>query len=247
MPFTTQTWSAIRTRVQDRYESVPWWTPEDALGAFNETLRTYNLLTGRWKSRETITTVANTYLYTASAAMLYKMRITVNTLPLSPSSREDLNNGRSRWRSETTLSGGDVPTRPMLWAPISLRTFYIWPADAVGGLTLTLDGVAATPVLVDEGDTLDLSDDTLNALVGCTLHTLSFSKGGQFFQATQGYWRSFLAACAEENSQLKTSQLYRRLMGWDRRDLKPLRGAPSALDPFAAPDTLPTPSERGSR
>lgn len=230
MPYTTQTWSSLRDRLADRYEHTPFWTPEEALIAFNETLYVFNIMTGRWKRRETLLTVANQYLYTLSASMLYRMRMTVTNLPLSPSSREELNNGRPRWRSETTISGGDVPTRPMLWAPISLRTFYLWPADAVGGLTLTIDGVAATPVLVEDGDTLDLGDEHLNVLLGCALHVLTFTKGGAFFTATEPLWKAFLAACAEENGQIKTSMTYRRIMGLDRRDLKPYRGASTRLD-----------------
>lgn len=226
MPFTARTWSEIRARLAEKYESIPWWTPEEALIAFNEGLRLLNLLTGRWKERETTVTVANQYLYTASASMLFKMRVTVSNLPLSPSSRFDLDHARPRWRSETTTTGGDVPTRPMMWVPISVRSFYIWPADAVGGLTLILDGVSATPVLVEDGDTLDCGDELLNVLLGYALRSLSLSKGGQFFAATQGYWKDFLAAAAEENGQIKTSQVYRRLMGLDRRDLKPFRGAP---------------------
>lgn len=233
MPYTTQTWSAIRERLKAKYERVPFWTDEEALIAFNEGLRTFNLLAAKWRTRETIATTAGTYLYTATTAILANARITFNSLPLTPSSREDLNNSRPYWRAELTTTGRDVPTRPMIWARISVRSFYIWPADAAGGGTLTLDGVSATPVLVEEGDTLDLGDELLNVLLGYALHSLSFSKGGEFFQATLPYWTAFLAACAEENAQLKQSLVYRRAMGQDHRDLKPYRGAPNALDPFA--------------
>lgn len=226
MPFTSRSWSEIRARLAERYEGVPWWTPEEALIAFNEGLRMLNLLSGRWKQRETIATTASTYLYTASTSMLFKMRVTVSNLPLDSSSRFDLDQSRPRWRSETTTTGGDVPSRPMMWVPISTRSFYIWPADAVGGLTLTLDGVSATPILVEEGDTLDCGDELLNILLGYALHALTFSKGGSFFAATEGYWKAFLAVAAEENGQIKTSQIYRRIMGLDRRDLKAFRGAP---------------------
>src|SRR5262245_42289638 len=129
----TYPWATIRQRLQERVESKPFWDTTEARDAFNEALLTWNLFTGMWKRRLTITTVANQYEYVISALMLYRMRITYNTQPMSPSMREDLNNGRYRWRQETTTSGGDVPTRPMLWAPISLQLFYIWPADAVGG------------------------------------------------------------------------------------------------------------------
>jgi hypothetical protein len=233
VPYTSTTWSTIRARLADRYEGKAWWSQLDARAAFNEGLRTFNLLTGRWHRRETLATVANQYLYTLSASMLYKTRVTFNTLPVSPSAREDLNNGRFRWRSETTTSGGDVPTRPTLFAPISLSTFYLWPADAAGGNTLTIDGVATTPILVEDSDTLDLGEESLNVLLDYALHALSFSQGASKFAATEVLWQSFIKACAEENTQLKSTRIYRRIMGLDHRDLKQLRGVPVIPDPNA--------------
>lgn len=230
MPYTSLTWSEIRERLKDRYEAVPFWDADEALLAFNEGLRFFNLLVGRWTTQATILTVANQYLYTVPTTLLYRTRIAHNNLPLSPSSREDLNLGRYTWRSETTTSGGDVPTRPMLWAPVSLRAIYIWPADAVQNNALLFDGVAATPVLVEDGDTLDLGDELLGVLLGYSLHALAFKKGGPYFQATLPYFQDFLKLAAEENDQIKTSKVYRRWMGMDHRDQKPLRGTATLLD-----------------
>jgi hypothetical protein len=117
-----------------------------------------------------------------------------------------------------------------LWAPVSLRAVYIWPADAVANNTLLFDGVAATPVLVEDGDPIDLGDELLGVLLGYGLHALAFKKGGPYFQATVPYFQAFLKFAGEENGQLKTSKLYRRWMGLDRRDQKPLRGAPTLID-----------------
>ncbi len=228
--YTTQPWSEIRERLKDRIEQKPFWDADEALLAFNEALRFLNLLVGRWVAQASIPTVVNQYLYTVPTSLLYRTRLAHNGLPLSPSGREDLNLGRYRWRSETTTSGGDVPTRPMLWAPVSLRAVYIWPADAVVGNSLLFDGIAATPVLVEDGDTVDLGDDALNALLNYSLHVLAFKKGSTFFQATMPLFQDFLAYAAEENDQIKTSKVYRRWMGLDRRDAKPLRGTPTLID-----------------
>jgi len=217
------TWSTIRQRLQERVESKPFWDATEARDAFNEALLTWNLLTGMWKRRITLPTVANQYEYALSATMLYRMRITYNNLPLTPSGREDLNNGRHTWRSETTASGGDVPTRPVLWAPVSLQLIYIWPADAVGGGTLTVDGVSATPVVVEDGDTVDIGEEDLTTLLGYSLHVLTFKKGGPAFAATMPYFTAFLEGAADLNDLIKTSQFYRRYMGLDRRDQKPFR------------------------
>lgn len=229
MAYAATKWSTIRERLKGRTERVPFYEDTAYLAAFNEGLAVFNLLTGRFRRRETLTTVAGQYLYTLSASMLYRTRFEISQQPMVSSSREDLNNARPNWRSETTTTGGAVPTRPLCWIPISLRTVYIWPADAAGGLTLTIDGVSATPVLVEDGDTLNLGDEHLNILCGYTIHALSFSKGGTAFSDTLPLWKAFLVACAEENDQLKTSIFFRRLAGLDLRGLKPLRtgGAPA--------------------
>lgn len=221
--YTAVTWAELRERLKDSWEGKPFWDDDEALEAFNEGMQVFNLLTGRWKRRETLPTVANQYLYTLPASMLRGTRATVNLLPLSPTSRVDLNNSRANWRAETTLSGGDVPTRPLFWAPVSLRSFYLWPADAPGGNFLVVDGVAATPVLVEDADTIDLGEEHQVALMGYALHAASFKKGGPFFEATLPSFQGFLDTCAEENGQIKTSQIYRKYMGPHRRDLQPLR------------------------
>ena len=229
MAYTSFTWATVRERLTDRVGKKPFWDATEALIAFNEGLRLYNLLTGFWRTRTIITTTTS-YFVQIPTILLYRVRMEFNGLAMSPSSREDLNQSRFNWRLENTASGGGVPTRPVVFAPVSLSSVYIWPADAVGGNTLLIDGVAATPVLVDDGDFVDLGEEQFDILIGYALHALSFKKQGQYFSDTIDLFKAFLKACAEENDQLKTSSLYRRVMGLDRRDLKPLRGTPTLLD-----------------
>lgn len=232
MAYTEFMWSDIRQRLKDRVEQKPYWTDDEYLVAFNEALRVWQWLTGYWRARITLPTVANQYEYVLPSSMTYRTRMTFNSLPLAGSSREDLNQGRWNWRNETTTSGGDVPTRPMMWAPVDLYLFYLWPADAAGGNTLTVDGVTQTPVLVEDGDTVDLGEELLTTLLGYSLHVLSFKKGGSLFQATMPLFQTFLTEAAEENDQLKTSAMFRRIRGLDWRGMKPLQGTPTLLDPI---------------
>ena len=233
MSYTAFTWSAVRQRLKERFESKAFWSDDEALVAFNEAMRVFNLCTGYWRTRTTLTTVANQYDYVLPASMVYRTRMTFNGVAMSPSNREDLNNGRYQWRSDTTITGRPVPNRPLLWAPIDLYLFYIWPADAVGGNTLTIDGVSATPVLVEEGDTVDLGEELLTTLLGYALHALTFKKGGPAFAATMPLFQTFLKEAAEQNDQIKTSVVFRRVMGLDDRGFKPLRGASTQLDQMA--------------
>ena len=104
------------------------------------------------------------------------------------------------------------------------------PHHAAGGNTLTVDGVSATPVVVEDGDTVDLGDETLNVILGYALHALSFKKGGAYFANTGPLFKAFLLDAAEVNGLIKTTTLYRRLMGLDWRSLKKLGPSPTLMD-----------------
>lgn len=223
MPYDQVTLAELRTRLEARYEATPFWTAPEATLAINETLRTWNLLTGRWVRRVTIPTTPNSYDYALPSSLTYRSRLLFDERPLSPTSREGLNNGRVNWRQETTATGGDVPARPLLWAPVSLTYIYLWPADAAGHHSLTIDGISRTPILVADGDYVDLGQDDFSWLLGCALHLLAFKKGGAFFASTLPAWQAFLRAAGQENALIVTSVAYRRYLGLDRRDLKPLR------------------------
>ena len=221
-------------RLQEFYEGVPFWTTTEAQDALNEGLRFWNALTGRWKTRVVIeTSPVLTTTYALPTTLTYRARVTFNGQPMSPSSREDLLSGRPRWYLETTASGGDVPTVPTLWAPRSLRTIDIWPMDAVGHNSLTLDGVEDTPTLESDTDYVDLAEADISNLLGYCLHAVSLKKGGPWFAATMSYFLQFLEAAGEENDLILTSQLYRRVMGLDNR-WKASASAQSSVQAIAA-------------
>jgi hypothetical protein len=222
MAYTAITLAQLRAELQAKYESVPFWVDAEANLFLNEALRTWNSLTGRWKGTAVLSTTPSDAFYALPQAILYRARVLFNSQPLTPSSYTDLSAGRPRFRQETTLSGGDVPTRPTVWAPISLRLIVIWPADAVGHNGLTVSGVAQTPVLTADGDFVNLPSADLDPILGYALHVATLKKGGAYFSQSLHYWTEFLAAAAEQNQLITTSQLYRRWMGLDRRDLKPV-------------------------
>lgn len=227
------TWADVRELLRDRTERKPFWTTDELRDAFNESLSLWNLLVGQWRRSATFPSVANQYEYVLPSTMTYRTRMTFNSLPIESSSREELNMSRPRWRSQTTATGGDVPTRIALFAPISLQLVYLWPADAVGGGTIVVEGISTTPVMTEDGDTVDLTNDHLDLMLDFSVHVLSVKKGMPGIQATMPAYRAFLAAAADQNSVIKTATVYRRAMGLDQRDLKPLRGVPSRLDSMA--------------
>lgn len=237
MPHTTVTLADLKVSLQQRWDGEAFWTEEEARLALNESLRDWNLLTGMWRRRLTLSTAAANPELALGATMTYGMRVRLSTgQPLHPTSTLELELGRPTWRLETTASGGAVPTAPLLWAPQSLQTIVIWPATALIGVNnLLVDGVSNTPVLDQDGDTVDLDDSLIDTLVDFALHVAAFKEAGPRWRATRDYFQNFLQAAGEENGLLKTNQKYRRWAGLDRRrDLQPAKGAATQIDGLPA-------------
>lgn len=237
MPYAVSTLAALKASLVGRTDGAIFWADEEGRLAINEALRDWNLLTGRWRATRTLSTVAPIggvpqVEYALGATMTYGMRVRVVGGPgLIPTSVFELDYARPSWRNETTATGGDVPSAPTLWAPISLQRIAIWPATSGAGVNnLLIDGVAATPVLVEDGDFVDIGEETVDLLTDFALHILLFKEGGPRWRATQTILTDFLQGAAEENGRLKRSQAYRRLAGLDRRrDLQPTAKAPNKI------------------
>jgi len=235
--YTQTTLADLQTLMAQRWDQVVFWTAEEARLALNESLREWNLLTGRWRRRELLATVPGTPEIALPGVMTYAMRVTnaLTGAPLIPTSLTDLDLGRPSWRLETTLTGGDVPTAPTLWAPVSLTRLAIWPTyDPLTLGTLAVDGVMATPVLVLPADPVNLGEEIIDVIADMALHIAAFKEAGDRWRATRPYFEAFLQAAADENSLLKQHQVYRRFAGLDRRrDYAPSIGASSQLQGVA--------------
>jgi hypothetical protein len=244
VPYTVSTLADLKVALVTRVDGSVFWTPEEGRLALNEALRDWNLLTGRWRRRLTLSTIAPvlgvpTVEYDLGATMTYGMRVRIGTNPgLIPTSIFELDLARPTWHAETITSGGSVPTRTIHWAPVSIQRIAIWPAVAVAGVNdLFIDGVANTPVLVEDADFVDIGEDTIDTLVDFALHILTFKEGGARFKATEGKLTDFLQAAAEENGLLKSSQAFRRYAGLDRkRDLQKMKDAPNKVAEILKPD-----------
>ncbi len=242
MPFTVLTLADLVASVDQRADHSLFYTSTEARLALNEALRDWNLLTGTWRRRLTLSTLAPiagvpVVEYALGATLTYGMRVALSTgQPLVPTSHLELDLGRPTWRSETTASGGAVPTVPTLWAPLSLQTISIWPATAAAVANyLLVDGVSNTPVLVEDGDTIDCGEEIVDLLTDQAIHILAFKEAGPRWRATLPAFQTFLQAAADENGLLKTNQKFRKWAGLDRRrDLQPSQGAPNQLTAVAA-------------
>jgi hypothetical protein len=230
--YTQYTLSQCLGLLAFKYDQVPFWTSDEATDAINEGLLVWNSLTGFWKETITIpTTLTANWDYALPASIVFGMRVEYEGKPLNLSSLDDMDNGHPGWQAQTSADGGNVPNEPKNWLPLSVDMIAIWPADAVGGHTLTIDGVAATPQLTAAGDFIDIGAEELGVILGYALHVLSLKEGGARFAATQPYFIAFLQAAAEENDQLTQSSMFREFLGLDlKRQTTETRGKPTAYD-----------------
>lgn len=241
MPYSTSTLADLVAGLSQRTDGVVFWTPTEARLAINEALRDWNLLTGRWRRRVFLSSVAPVagvpvVEYALPATMTYGMRVVkVGGVPLVITSIWELDLARPTWRAETVASGGSVPTLPVLWAPMSLQRIVIWPAPAAAGTNdLLVDGVAATPVLIEDADLIDAGEEIVDLLTDYAVHILAFKEAGPRWRATSTFFQTFLQEAAEENGLLKANQQYRKWAGLDRRrDLQKTKDTPTAIDDTA--------------
>lgn len=226
MAYQQITRAQLRARVQEQLgaAATTFWRNDELNRIIQEALRVFNACTGFWKTRLLLNTTLTGGIpdvwYVIDGTITSSMRVAFNGIPLTPSTIADLDAGRKSWESETTASGGDVPTTPTLWGIGGLNLISIWPADAVGGNSLTIDGVAATPQFVNDASFADIGTEELNAILDYCQHIATFKEGGAEFEATIPLMQSFLKNAGIRNSMLMTSAKFRGWMGVDARTSK---------------------------
>lgn len=215
MAFQSYTLAQIRVMLQQKVEDVPFWTDSEANDAINESLLMWNSLTGFWKGVLDIDTTATNWDYSLPSSIVFGTAVLFDGITMAQSSLTEMDAGKPGWQSQMTSDGGDVPTTPQIWLPLSIDLIAIWPADAVGGHVLTVDGIAQTPRLEADIQFIDIGAEAFNAILGYALHVLALKEGGERFAATVPLFKDFLMEAAEENDQLATSSFYRQFIGID--------------------------------
>lgn len=231
MAYQQITLADLQVALADRYESVPYWTPEDARLALNEALKVWNAATGFWHAPFLKAVVPNDPYVAVTGSLIQGTRVTYNGIPLEKASLADFNYSIHNWRGTTTASPG-APDRPVYWAPVSLSLLVIYPADTAFGNNLLIDGVRATPLLVNALDFVDLGQEEHDVLLGYALHVLAFKVGGSLLTHSYGGWQAFLRAAGQRNKQFAASAFYRQVMGLDqqRRVFPPDKQVPGIVD-----------------
>jgi hypothetical protein len=207
MAYQQVTLATLRTRLQAKFESVPFFTLAEQDAAINEALQWYNLYTGVWRQRTEMTTVADQVYYALPGHLVWGARVEFNGYPLALSSLSDLDNGQPGWEAQTTASGGTIPTRPQVWAPVGMTTIALWPADADGENGLIFDGVFETPTLSVPTDYVDLDDTELDALLGEALYLLCMKDPGRI-QRVSNWHENFLANVVAHSRRLRAANAF---------------------------------------
>jgi hypothetical protein len=234
MPYTSVTRAQFRALVRNQLGSgglaSSFWRDTEINFIINESLRFYNLLTGYWKTRAILPTTAATVWYTTPGIITSNMRVSFNGFPMRSASLYSMDFGRSGWESEKTTDGGDIPTRPKYFIIGALNKLAIWPADAAGANSLALDGIAVTPILVNDASTLDVGQEDMNGLLDLCQHIAAFKEGGLEFKNSMESFKQFLEGAGERNAILKRCAAYRRWLGLDKgRQQRPLKIASEAM------------------
>lgn len=234
MPYTQVTRAQFRALVRNQLGNgtlaSAFWRDTEINFIIQEALRFYNLLTGYWKTRAVLATTASTVWYSTPGTITSNMRVSFNGFPMRGESMYAMDFGRSGWESETTTDGGDVPTRPKYFVIGALNKVAIWPADAAGANSLMLDGIAVTPLLVNDASLIDVGQEDMNHLLDLCQHLAAFKEGGKEFSSSMESFREFLRGAGERNAILKRCATWRKWLGIDTgRRSRPLKVAAESV------------------
>lgn len=216
MAYQQVTLATLRLRLQERWDSSPFWTTADANQAINDALLYWNALTGYWRARTTVTIPADDPYASVGQTMLQRCSVVIDNQPLIKGSLLGLSLTRPNWRRETTADGGAIPTRPTIWAPVSLMLFVVWPAPAVD-TEASLDGVRQTPRLLSDTDYLDADESVVSTFLCYALHAAALKAPAEILERTSAFKDQFLLAAADRNAALRKTDWYRRITRTQRQ------------------------------
>jgi hypothetical protein len=219
LPYTSVTRTQFRALLLERLgaSGTTFYRVTELNYLLQESLRFWNLCTSFWVTRVLFNTVTPvTPWYQLPSTITGNMRISWQNIPLSVASLHDLDYGRPNWESETTATGGDVPTVPKLWTIGALNLIAIWPADSAPPNSLVVDGIASTPILTSDTSTLDIGQEEMKSLLDYCEHVAMLKQGGKEFQDSQALFKAFLKAAGERSTIIRQSGVYEKWMGIDK-------------------------------
>jgi hypothetical protein len=228
MPYTSISLAQFTTLVQNRLGGAStFWTSDEIRQNINAALRTWNCLTGYWKTRLTFNASVNVPYYALPASLVFGARVEIDGVPAALGSVFSWDQDDPNWMFKRD--------KPEEWTPVGLGIIGLRPIPSSNAFSVLVDGVTVTPTLTVAGDKIDIGQEEFQALLDYIQHVLSFKEGGQEFQSTMPAYQRFIAAAGVRNEKLRASAFYRHAMGVDRDlQLKQIRSALSVLSRNAA-------------
>ena len=237
----------LRTYLRERLGTTlaAFYRDAELNGIIQEALRSFNLLTGFWRTRQLLATVAGRHWYVISGSITSSLRVSFNDHPLTYAARTDLDTGQQYWESESATNplapppgGTVVPDEPQVYCVGALNLIGIWPADRTTGANqLMVDGIASTPLLTTDATSVDLGEEELTTILDYAQHVALFKEGGAEFSSTlpsddnaNALFAGFLKGCAQRSGMIERMESYRQWMGGNtaERQKNPLRRAERA-------------------
>lgn len=216
MAYQQVTLAQLRLLLQQRWESVPFWTTADADAAINEALQVWNVATGYWREDSTATMNQGDPFVVFPAPIVMGTRMTHGSLGLALTSVHDLDNARPGWQ-------GTTDTAPWAWALVSLDLAIVYPSTSLLSSTVVVEGLMKTPALVNPADFLNLGQEELGAILSYALHAAAYKVGGDVLQQTEPLRIAFWQAASLRNQQLLRSLPLRGHQGRQDAGMDPIR------------------------
>lgn len=217
MPYAQVTRAQLRGLLQSRLGALGtvFYRTDELNRYLQEALRVWNLCSGYWRTRAVLTTTAAGVWYVLPGAITTQLSVSFGSVPMAASSIPDMDSGRPSWESEATTTGGDVPSSPTIYGIGGVNVIAIWPADAAGGNSLVVDGVAATPILSADNTLVDIGQEELTHVLDYAEHIAMFKEGGASFSQTMPLLEGFLRGAGERNAFFMASDKYKQWAGVD--------------------------------
>ncbi len=204
--------AGVRTFLTGRVgDNAVYWSLEEMKDSFNEALNIWQALTGESTTSFEIPVSAGAVFYEVPHQIGSTNRVLWGTTPLSLTSLEGLDLSGVDWYN--AVSG-----TPREWAPVGINMIAIYPPASTG--FLTFEGISEPPLLLNDGDKMDLGDDLLEPLLAYGHAYLAFKEGGaEYTAASQLGMQRMLGGASLRNSQLIATAAYRRIMGKDQDEV----------------------------
>lgn len=227
MAITRFTLADLRTQLRERIGATEglalFWTDYDLDVCLREATRTWNLLTGQWRGRVVLATVASSPFLTLPSTLTWAARLEWLGVPLEPTSLLQLDDAVTGWQSMTAGT-------PQFWAPVSLRLVALAPPPSTAQTSLVVDGILQTPTLASDTATIDLDIALVPVILDYAKHLGTFRLGGDVWAASQPARQAFWRAAGDQNQRLQATTLYARTIGLrEESRVKPFRAGPSTV------------------